>query len=61
MKLEKLNEIIDLALEDVLHGQLVNASGLQGKALETRLSGSLDMLIELDTAVRKVAGQKGLS
>ena len=58
MTLDKLNEIIDGAMEEIAHGMIVNASGNKGDALKKQLRGEFDFLIELDIAARAVAAEK---
>ena len=58
MTLEKFNEIIDGALEEIAHGMIVNASGNKGEELKRQLRSEFDFLIELGAAARTVAAEK---
>ena len=58
MTLEKLNEIIDGAMQEIAHGMIVNASGMKGNQLEKQLAADFDLLVELDETARKVAAKK---
>lgn len=52
------DEIIGAALKEVAKGQIVNASGYTGAALESRLRSSFNELITLADATRKFADEK---
>ncbi len=58
MTLEKFNQIIDGALEEIAHGMIVNASGNKGEVLKKQLRNEFDFLIELDSVSRAVAAEK---
>lgn len=57
MTLDKFNAIIDDALAEVAHGQIVNASGYLGHALEEHLRESFEILIELERGARQIAAE----
>jgi hypothetical protein len=55
MKLENFYKILDTALAELLHGQLVNASAFRGIEQERHLKVSFDVLSELEANAVKVA------
>lgn len=57
MTLDDLNKIINDALVDVVHGQLVNATTLEGDDQRKRLRADFRMIISLDAAAKKVAAE----
>ena len=58
MKLADFLATIDGALQEVAHGQIVNATGFTGQRLEAQLRADFNLLIELETTIRKIAIEK---
>ena len=58
MTLDKFNEIIDGAMEEIVHGMIVNASGQRGDALKRQLRAEFEFLFDLESAAREVGAEK---
>lgn len=58
MTLEKWNEVIDGAIEEIAHGMIVNASGNLGEALKKQLRNEFVFLDQLEAAARAVAAER---